>query len=347
MAQPFLEATGLSKTYRGSFRKSDVTALINLSLTVEGGEIFGLLGPNGAGKTTFVKLVLGLVKPSAGHATLMGRSVRNWRARNAIGYLPENHRFPEFLTAFQMLSLYGQLAGLDRSAVRNQIHEVLELVGMLEWMHVEIRKYSKGMMQRVGLAQALLGNPSIVFLDEPTDGVDPIGRRDIRNVLLHLKSEGKTVFVNSHLLSELEMVCSRVAIINKGRMIQEGTLESLLSRAGTYLIASTKIPRQVLSDCPQILPLGDSNADHSHSSEIEHPGSGGEIWQYEVEAVSRRMLNELMDKLRRASVEIESIERVKDSLEELFVRSVNASDRRSNAENSDNLRPESRGRIEP
>ncbi len=322
MPSPFLEAVDLSKTYRGGFRRRDVEALKGLTLSVYGGEIFGLLGPNGAGKTTFIKLILGLARPTSGTATLMGNSIRNWQARRVVGYLPENHRFPEFLTAHQMLSLYGQLADLDARDTRKQIDEVLELVGMRQWSDVPIRKYSKGMMQRTGLAQSLLGNPSIVFLDEPTDGVDPIGRRDIRSVLLHLKEIGKTVFINSHLLSELEMVCSRVAIINKGRMVREGSLDALLSPAGTYQIRATPISQKAAAEMPELRLVDSQVPNVTDTFNLE----AIDTRTYELEKVTRARLNELLDVLRGSGAEIESVTRIRDSLEELFVRSVEESD---------------------
>lgn len=329
MPAPFLTAKGLSKTYRGRFGRPDVQALKQLDLEVEGGEIFGLLGPNGAGKTTFIKLMLGLADATAGRAMLMGIPVSDWRARKPVGYLPENHRFPEFLTARQMLSLYGQMSGRRPSKHDVQIDELLDLVGMTGWGDVRIGKYSKGMMQRVGLAQALLGDPSIVFLDEPTDGVDPIGRREIRNVLLHLKAKGKTVFVNSHLLSELEMVCSRVAIINRGTLVREGTLAELLSDSDSHILVSTQIPQSVLDEIPEISIRNDSpspTGQHANNPVTVSATVGRDAMVYSVGCGSRTRRNEIIDALRSAGVEIEDFKRTVGSLEDLFVRSVTEAD---------------------
>lgn len=204
-----------------------VHALKGVSLKVARGEVFGLLGPNGAGKSTLVKILMTVVRPTRAEGTVLGLPMATKEALRRVGYLPENHRFPKYLTGRQVLDFFAALSGAPRSARRKRIPELLEVVGMTEWADQKVGRYSKGMMQRVGIAQALSADPDLVVLDEPTDGVDPVGRREIRDVLLRLRGEGKTVFINSHLLSELEMICDRVAIMVSGQVARYGTLGEL------------------------------------------------------------------------------------------------------------------------
>ncbi|MFO0877339.1 MAG: ABC transporter ATP-binding protein [Gemmataceae bacterium] len=213
-----------------------VQALRGVSIHVERGEIFGLLGQNGAGKTTLIKVLLGVISATQGKATVLGEPAGSTHARRRIGYLPEDHRFPEFHTAASLLDFYGALLDVPRTVRRQRIPQVLELVGLKGRMHSKIRTYSKGMKQRVGLAQALMHHPELIFLDEPTDGVDPIGRREIRELLQQLKSQGMTIFINSHLLGEVELLCDRVAILQRGKIVQAGDIPSLTQQRGTWLL---------------------------------------------------------------------------------------------------------------
>src|SRR5947209_7280520 len=216
-----IEAKGLDKVYRSKWRGREIHALSNLTLRVPTGVKFGLLGPNGAGKTTFVKMLLSAVHPTQGHAALLGRDARDPEARRPVGYLPENHRFPTYLSGAGMLDFYAALSGLDGAIRKKRIPELLDLVGLGSWGEVPLKKYSKGMLQRLGLAQALIHRPRLLILDEPTDGVDPVGRRDIRSILDGLTGTGVTIFINSHLLGEVESFCEYVAILNKGRLALE------------------------------------------------------------------------------------------------------------------------------
>ncbi|MBI2618491.1 MAG: ABC transporter ATP-binding protein [Ignavibacteriales bacterium] len=227
----------LSKSFSsGLFRKSNIQALSDVSITVSKGEIFGLLGPNGAGKTTLVKILLSVVHPTSGTATILGQPMGSTGIRERIGYLPENHRYPSFLTAHQTLLHFGRLQGLSKHFLSSKASELLRVVGLEEWSRVKIKKFSKGMLQRLGLAQALLNDPEVLFLDEPTDGVDPVGRKEIRDILKGLRSAGKTVFLNSHLLSEVEEISDRVAILNKGEVLSVGTIRDITSHALEYEI---------------------------------------------------------------------------------------------------------------
>ena len=222
MGETAIEAVALRKEYG---RK---TALHGLDLAVQPGEVFGFLGPNGAGKTTTVKILLGLVKPTAGEARLLGHPAGEATARRRIGYLPETFRFHDWLTGEGLLHFHGRLAGMSLERRRQRIPRVLQLVGLGDRGGDRIRSYSKGMAQRIGLAQAILHEPDIVLLDEPTSALDPVGRREVRDLIRLLASMGTTVFLNSHLLSEVEMVCDRVAIVDRGRVVRSGPLDDLV-----------------------------------------------------------------------------------------------------------------------
>jgi len=205
--------------------------LHDLSLAVAPGEVFGFLGPNGAGKTTTVKILLGLVKPTAGRATLFGLPSADPAARRRVGYLPENFRFHDWMTGRQLLEFHGRLAGMTAEERRARIPEVLERVGLAGRGDDRIGSYSKGMTQRIGLAQAILHRPALVLLDEPTSALDPIGRREVRDFIRELRAEGVAVFLNSHMLGEVEMVCDRVAIVDRGRVVHAGPLRPLVAGA--------------------------------------------------------------------------------------------------------------------
>lgn len=220
---PSVEAQGLRKAYG---RK---VAVEDLSLTVGRGEVFGFLGPNGAGKTTSLKMLLGLAAPTGGSGRLLGRPLGDPQARRNVGFLPEHFRFHEWLRAGEFLDFHGRLYGMSTERRRRRVVEALELVGLSGSRDQRLSTFSKGMLQRAGIAQAVLNEPAVVFLDEPTSGLDPLGRRQVRDIIVHLRQAGTTVFLNSHLLSEAERVCDRVAIINQGKVVRQGTLANLLS----------------------------------------------------------------------------------------------------------------------
>ena len=222
--------TDLRKTY------GRIDALKGVSVTVEPGQIFGLLGQNGAGKSTLIKILLGVVRKTDGEATLLGEPAGTAAVRRRVGYLPEDHQFPLYHTANTLLDFYGRLYGLPRSERRKRAVEALDVVGLRKRMDYKIRTYSKGMKQRLGIAQAFFHDPEVIFLDEPTDGVDPVGRKDIRDLLQQLRGEGRTIFVNSHLLGEVEMISDRVAILHRGEVVREGTVADLTKQEGRYVI---------------------------------------------------------------------------------------------------------------
>jgi ABC-2 type transport system ATP-binding protein len=220
--RPVIEINGLRKVYRST------VAVDSLTLAVPSGEVFGFLGPNGAGKTTAVKMLMGLIHPTAGEARLLGRPLGDEQAKARIGFLPELFQFHPWLRADEFLDFHGQLYGMPPALRHRRIGEVLELAGLSARRKDRLRTFSKGMLQRIGLAQAILNDPELVILDEPTSALDPLGRREVRDIIRQLKTAGKTVFLNSHLLSEVELVCDRVAIIDHGRVVDIGPLEDLL-----------------------------------------------------------------------------------------------------------------------
>ncbi len=218
-----IETQNLQKVYGGK------SAVQSLDLNVPQGEVFGLLGPNGAGKTTTIMMLLGNIKPTSGSGGILGYPLGDIRARKKIGFLPEKFQFYDFLTAIEFLELHGKLAGMKAAERKKRIPQVLEQVGLADRSHSRIKEFSKGMQQRVGLAQAIIHSPDLVILDEPTSALDPLGRRDVRDIVLHLRQQGCTVLLNSHLLSEIEMTCDRVAIMKKGEIVTQGKLEELLA----------------------------------------------------------------------------------------------------------------------
>ena len=235
---PAIETHGLSKVYRSGLFGPRVKALDSLDLRVEPGEIFGFLGANGAGKTTTVKLLLRLAFPTHGEAFMLGHKIPHTKSRARIGYLPESPYFYDYATPEDILHLYADIFGMPRSTREARFGEVLERVRMTKWRKTPLRNFSKGMVQRVGVAQALLNDPELLFLDEPTSGLDPVGRAEMRDLILDLRNEGKTVFLNSHLLSEIETICDRVAILRRGKLARQGKLADLLVSEGMEVEAA-------------------------------------------------------------------------------------------------------------
>lgn len=306
-----IEVNNLTKVYYGSFKKNNVTALSELDLSVDPGLIYGLLGPNGAGKTTLVKILLGITFATQGNCKLFGKEISDYKLKKSVGYLPENHRFPPYLTAENVMRYFAALSGYQDKNLGKRIAYLLELVRMEKWGKVKIKKFSKGMMQRLGLAQAMLNDPEMIFLDEPTDGVDPVGRKEIRDILIDLKSEGKTIFLNSHLLSEVELISDRVAILHKGKLLQEGTVEELTTTKETYKISVDK-------ELSEELLLG-KYPDFSISKTGER--------EYSITLGNVDNLNRLIDYLREEKFLINSIMPQRNSLEDMFISLINESER--------------------
>ncbi len=224
-----VQIVSLRKTFPLQWRRGSVVAVDNLDLQVQRGEVFGLLGPNGSGKSTTLKILLGLLRPTSGEARLFGQPVATVTARQRVGYLPESPYFYKFLTGEETLRFYGRLCGMKGRQLQKRIDDLLELVGLHHSRHRPLSGYSKGMLQRIGLAQALLHDPELILLDEPTAGVDPIGSREMKDLILALKARGKTIVLSSHLLDQVEQVCDRVAILHLGKKILEGQVNELLT----------------------------------------------------------------------------------------------------------------------
>ena len=237
--QPIIQTSQLRKVYRAGFwLNQKITSLKSCSLTVYRGETFGLLGPNGAGKTTLLKLLLGIIRPTSGHGLLLGNPLGDRVVKQRIGYLPENAYYYDYLTGWEFLQMIAGLFQIPAKVQRQRSPQLLELVGLplVAARKKQLRQYSKGMLQRVGMAQALINDPELVFLDEPMSGLDPLGRYQMRQIILSLKEQGKTIFFNSHILSEVEQICDRVAILAQGELICCGSLDELLGTNNTYHI---------------------------------------------------------------------------------------------------------------
>ncbi|MEE3002484.1 MAG: ABC transporter ATP-binding protein, partial [Planctomycetota bacterium] len=232
--------------------KKRIKALQGVDLQVGSGEIFGLLGPNGAGKSTLVKILMTVVRPDKINGTFLGASIGQKEPLSRVGYLPEHHHFPDYLTGLQVIEFSGAMCGLLKRDRQANARKLLDRVGMTKWGSSRLNSYSKGMLQRVGLAQALVNDPKLVVLDEPTDGVDPVGRREIRDLLLELRGEGRSIFLNSHLLSELEMVCDRVAIMVQGRVSMQGTIDELTQDSRRFEIDITGPVPEWLTTIPGV-----------------------------------------------------------------------------------------------
>lgn len=322
-----------------------VHALNGISLQVHRGEMFGLLGPNGAGKTTLVKIMMTVVRPTRAEGNVFGRPIGHKPTLARLGYLPENPRFPRYLTGRQAVEFYAAMAKVDRAARRRRAVELLELVGLKDWANAKVGTYSKGMQQRLGLAQALANAPDLVVLDEPTDGLDPVGRRDTRELLKHLRDEGTTVFLNSHLLSEVEEVCDRVAILVGGRVVHQGTLEDLTVRTQYYEICLEGEPTPGMASAVEAaLALGPRNPDEPATPILlDAPPplpaarrgtlATGETFELVGGTIRLGMSNAesvqpVIDALRRHNLVIRSVRPVRQSLEDFFIATVAGSEGR-------------------
>ena len=284
------------------FSRGRIKALEDFSLQVDRGKIFSLLGPNGAGKTTLIKTLIGILHPTSGTAQILGKPITAYRVHRDIGYLAENHRFPEFLTARQVLYYYGKMSGLPKTELNEKITALLKMVKLQDWMNTKIRKYSKGMMQRLGLAHALINDPHLLFLDEPTDGIDPVGRREIRDLLKSIRDQGKTIFLNSHLLSEVERISDEIAILKDGKLLERGTLEDFTAIKEQYQI-------KVHADQAKMKTvLTELNTNYTHQNEF-----------ITIAVKDDRELNRIIDRLRTDDILIQALIPRKISLEDFFI----------------------------
>ncbi len=325
----------VAKTYRGK-----VHALRGVRMQVRRGEIFGLLGPNGAGKSTLVKIMMTIVRPTRAEGTVLARPIAHTATLARTGYLPENGRFPRYLTARQAVEHYGALAKVPRRMRKRRANELLDTVGMTQWSDKRIAAFSKGMVQRIALAQALVNDPELILLDEPTDGVDPVGRRGIRDLLGHLRQAGKTVFLNSHMLGEVEMICDRVAILVEGLVVRQGSMEELTAERTYYEIelhgldpdkaartawtalgcepmASSETPSQPEAATPEVL-----RGRLSDGCGVEMDGD-----RVRVASPDPAKAQVALDRLRAAGLVIRSFKPVRQSLEDLFIETVSSNNR--------------------
>src|SRR5687767_3688682 len=301
-----IEITNLTKDYEvGFLRKRKVRALDGLSLSIDSGQIFGFLGANGAGKTTTLKLLMRLIFPTSGAARILGHDIGDVRMHGRIGYLPENPYFYDYLTARELLEYCAELFGFPAAARRKRAVDLLARVNLDErrW-DTQLRKFSKGMLQRVGLAQSLVNDPEIVFLDEPMSGLDPVGRREVRDLIASLRDEGKTVFMCSHILSDIEVLCDRVAILKRGRLAQEGYLDELRQRPDDPNHMEVLATGSDVVTLSQFLPNG----------QITATPSG-----LRIEVSAENEIENVLAALRKAGGKIVSIQPIKQSLEELFL----------------------------
>ena len=315
---PAIEAECLTKVYRSRAFRREIRALDGVSFRVEPGRLFGLLGPNGAGKTTAVKILLGLTHPTGGAARLQGLAASDPESRRRVGYLPEGHRFPGYLTARETLRVFGTMSGISREALSRRIPELLARVKLADWADVRVRKFSKGMTQRLGLAAALVHDPEVLLLDEPTDGVDPVGRREIRDLLREEAARGTAILVNSHLLSEIELTCDRVAVLRKGRLAAEGTIEELTAGTG----------RGEPEGPSKVYKLVASGVDDALLAAFRAEGAGAERVNGHVRVTTHDLsqLNGLIDRLRSGGGVLEELTPVRSTLEDVFVDLVRADD---------------------
>lgn len=297
----------LSKNFRVGFWGKRVTAVDGLSLEVRRGEVFGFLGPNGAGKTTTLKMLMGLIYPTSGNAWLFGRELGDPQTKARLGFLPESPYFYDYLTSREFLRFYGHLFGLWGAVLDTRVDELLELVGMTHARDLQLRKFSKGMLQRVGIAQALINDPELVVLDEPMSGLDPIGRKEVRDLILRLKESGKTVLFSSHILHDAEVLCDRVAMILKGRLVACGRVTDLLDQ-GTSHQVELVVDRLTPEGLDHLRPLADK---------VVMQGD-----RMLVVLKSQQQVSGALEIIRTAKASLVSLNPQKGSLEDLFIREV-------------------------
>ena len=309
-----IETDNLSKDFLvGFWRPRPYRALDGLTLAVEPGEVYGFLGPNGAGKSTTLKLLMQLIYPTAGQARILGKPVGDLAVRQRIGFLAENPYFYDYLTAEEVLTYFARLFGVDSRDVKPKVSAVLDRVGLGAERRLRLRQYSKGMLQRVGLAQALINDPEVVFLDEPMSGLDPLGRRDVRDLILELRAQGRTVFFSSHILSDAETLCSRVGIMAQGRLVAAGRVSEMVAfELKGYELVASGVGEELQAQLA-------SRVDHVTSL------AGG---RYTIRIPATQRPEQLMTELSARGAKVESLTPLRDTLEDYFVKKIQAADSR-------------------
>jgi ABC-2 type transport system ATP-binding protein len=296
---------GLVKDFRPGFGLKKKRVLHGISFALQRGEIFGFIGPNGAGKTTTLKVLMGLIRASGGSAELLGRDVDDPSCRREVGFAPESPYFYDFLTGREILAFYARLSGVESARIGARVDQVLEQVGLEQAGDARLRTYSKGMLQRVGIAQAIVHDPSVIFLDEPMSGVDPVGRKEIRDLIVRLNGEGKTVFMNTHILSDVELICDRVAIIVKGRIAYEGGLEGLHGDRRQFDVTLSGLAPDFVEEISSHL---------------------GQRLEGRGERVTMRLAEKEMNEVVQAALvrgaRVEEVVRHREDLESLFLRAI-------------------------
>lgn len=296
-----VEVSGVSQSFRVGFWMKRRQVLEEIHLSIPEGSIFGFLGANGAGKTTLIHLIVGLRTPSQGSVKVFGKEATSPEAKQRLGYLPERPYFYDHLSGEQLLYYFGSLSGMKRAEIRNRIPQVLKSVGMLDARKLELRRYSKGMLQRIGIAQALIHDPQFLVLDEPMSGLDPIGRKEIRELILKLASEGRTLFFSTHIIPDVEAICNRVALIKKGKILKVGSMDELLysGEVQTEIIWSGIKP-EALS--------------HLHEIQIQPQVATG----YRGMIQKKDAVNKILSQLIENGAQIQSVSPIRHSLEDLF-----------------------------
>lgn len=310
MQDTVIQTWGLTKQYSGQGGCHDVT------LEVPRGVVYGFIGPNGAGKSTFVRTLLGLLHPTSGRAEILGQPSGTVESRRKVGYLPELFRYQDWLTGKQLLEVHADLAEVPRVDRQSRIKVLIERVGLFGWEHQKIRNYSKGMQQRIGLAAALISDPEVIFLDEPTSALDPIGRRDVRDLITELRNQGKTVFLNSHLLAEVENLCDQVAIINKGKVVAQGDWRTLCDINIEVILRAEGLSEQVWSSFDQLVKSAQSLPDSDQS---------GTRWQIQCHAWDA--VPEIIRLLCEKGIAIYEVTPIQPHLEEVFMYWVERKER--------------------
>lgn len=304
-----IEINNLTKDYeKGFWKKKKIRALEGLNLQVAPGQIFGFLGGNGAGKTTTIKLLMRLIFPTAGSAKILGEDIANFKMHARIGYCPENPYFYDYLKATELMNYFGELFGLDTMKRKQKTEELLTRVGLEEkdW-NKQLRKFSKGMLQRVGLAQSLINEPEIVFLDEPMSGLDPIGRRQIRELIAELREKGTTVFMSSHILSDIEALCDNVAILRSGKLVATGDLDELLTKSGESQTFEINVKGVSADDLLHLI------------AEIQGATISAKPNGANIHIEDENDIEKILDMTKKAGGNLVSVQPIKQSLEELFV----------------------------
>ncbi len=304
-----IEVEHLSKTYVVPFKRTKVEAVSDLSFSVNEGEIFGLIGPNGAGKTTTIRMLMGLISPTAGRAKIFGHVIPAREARSQLGFLPETPYFYDYLSVAELLDLAGRLCGVDKATRKQRSAELIELVGLGHAGKKQLKKFSKGMLQRAGIAQALIHDPKLIVFDEPMGGLDPVGRKEVRDIIFSLREQGKTVFFSSHILADVEMICDRVAIVHKGKLREVEDIRELVSEKVTGMEVVLRDKQG--ADRQQVLDLVDGDA----AVEVRHARN-----EIHLRLPPKYDVDGLLGKALAAGLQVAAVTARHETLEEHFIR---------------------------